>query len=444
VQVDNYNLQKLDELSGQILSINSIDIVPETMKNRKFPEDQRFTGGLTSVLQLKLGCRIMLTRNLDVADGLSNGAQGTLTGILKNANNSQVIVILVKFDSERIGHETRIKSKYDLNPFPKNSTPIERAEASFSMSKTKKNVSVTRKQFPVRLCWACTIHKIQGQSLDKVFVSFEGRFSDGQAYVALSRARSFNGLHLNNFNNNKIKVSKPIQQEMERLRLSSRLHFPLSDFSNNSGEDVIISCLNARSAKRHMPDIILDPAFSNADIICICESNIRQSDLHEIKGFHCHELFMDNQTKTHGLLLYVRSALPSEIKRSISNEAFELLEVSVQRNTVSFNIVLLYRSPSFLTSAFTQKLNDLFPTSNKSTSFVLGDFNVSQKSMPAVYNRLIQHFHTIQYVQYIKQATTVYGSTLDLLFANATMPVEVHISGTYYSDHTAVVLQAKI
>jgi hypothetical protein len=96
VQVDNYNLQKLDELSGQILSINSIDIVPETMKNRKFPEDQRFTGGLTSVLQLKLGCRIMLTRNLDVADGLSNGAQGTLTGILKNANNNQVNAILVR------------------------------------------------------------------------------------------------------------------------------------------------------------------------------------------------------------------------------------------------------------------------------------------------------------------------------------------------------------
>jgi hypothetical protein len=443
-QVDNYNRLRLGELPGQIICINSIDVVPETLKNRKIPEDQRFTGGLTSVLQLKLGCRIMLTRNLDVADGLSNGAQGTLTGILKNANSDQVKVLMVKFDTERIGHETRIRSKYDLNPFPNYSTPVERTEASFSLSKTKKNVSATRKQFPIRLCWACTVHKIQGQSLDEVFVSFEGRFSDGQAYVALSRARSLNGLHLNNFDNNKIKVSKLVQQEMGRLRQSSLLHIPLNDFSNErSGENVIISCLNARSAKKHMPDIILDPAFSNADIICICESNIRQSDFHQINGYNCHELFMDNQTKIHGLLLYVKSAFPSEIKRSTSTETFELLEVSVQKNTVSFNVVLLYRSPSSLTSAFTENLSDLFPTSNRSTSFVLGDFNVNEKSMPAVYNRLIQHFHTIQYIQCIKHATTVYGSTLDLLFANSAIPVDVHISGTYYSDHAAVVLQAK-
>jgi hypothetical protein len=59
--------------------------------------------------------------------------------------------------------------------------------------------SCTRVQVPLKLAWCLTIHKIQGASLDYVSVDLDGCFERGQAYVALSRARSDTGLSVKNF-----------------------------------------------------------------------------------------------------------------------------------------------------------------------------------------------------------------------------------------------------
>jgi len=65
-----------------------------------------------------------------------------------------------------------------------------------------------RAQIPLKLAWALTIHKSQGESLDKVCVDLSGCFAPGQAYVALSRARTREGLSVVGFSDAVVKADK--------------------------------------------------------------------------------------------------------------------------------------------------------------------------------------------------------------------------------------------
>ena len=84
-----------------------------------------------------------------------------------------------------------------------------------------KSFFVYRKQFPVTVAYAVTIHKCQGLSLDYAIVnSSDNVFCAGMAYVAMSRVRTLEGLHLTAFDPQSIIVNNSCLEEVNRLRSS--------------------------------------------------------------------------------------------------------------------------------------------------------------------------------------------------------------------------------
>ena len=68
----------------------------------------------------------------------------------------------------------------------------------------RKNASfqATRSQFPLRLTRAVTIHKCQGFTLPEIIIDMtcaKGKFKPGEAYVAFSRVRTLEKLHIINY-----------------------------------------------------------------------------------------------------------------------------------------------------------------------------------------------------------------------------------------------------
>ena len=104
---------------------------------------------------------------------------------------------MVNFEYRNIGNAAIQRSPYQ-RMYP-NAVPITRHTVKFTV-KGIRGAEITRNQFPLVLAWATTIHKVQGLTLNELVVDMKGgRFSPGQAYVAFSRVKAFNKLHLINF-----------------------------------------------------------------------------------------------------------------------------------------------------------------------------------------------------------------------------------------------------
>ena len=101
----------------------------------------------------------MLTVNVDVSDGLVNGARGEVVRIVTNTQ-CVVTVVLIKFDNPEVGLKAIRSSPY-LATFT-SAVPLGKHEVTF-LARGKRGSEVTHLQFPLTLAWATTIHQVQGQ-----------------------------------------------------------------------------------------------------------------------------------------------------------------------------------------------------------------------------------------------------------------------------------------
>ena len=310
------------------------------------------TGGLHSVLKLAIGARVMLTTNVDVSDGLVNGARGEIVHIVIN-NEHKVTTVLVKFNNHHVGLKAIQCSPYCTTYT--DAVPLAKYEVVFP-AKGKKGSEITRLQFPLTLAWATTIHKVQGLTLDEIVVDMKGgRFSPGQAYVAFSKVKTLQGLHILNFNPRAIKASNDVQNEMKRL--NSKL-LPVRQFRCLSLPDkyVTIAFLNVRSIIAKLADIQQDNCLKAANIVCFCETWLSASQSSPAIIDNQFVARCDRQTGDNkgGAMICIPAHLQPCQARSFTSNGIEVACTKLALPTGShMQIFVLYRSPRVPLQALT-------------------------------------------------------------------------------------------
>lgn len=142
-----------------------------------------------SKLVLKVGAQVMLLKNINVNAGLVNGARG----------------VVVRFEEGL--PVVRFKNKKEYT-----------AKSERWFVKNSNGTLLCRRQVPLNLAWAFSIHKSQGLTLDCVEMSLSKIFEAGQAYVALSRAQSLDTLRVLDFDSRHVWADTSVLEFYQRFR----------------------------------------------------------------------------------------------------------------------------------------------------------------------------------------------------------------------------------
>lgn len=188
VDVDKINERELGALGAPIYEFGASDQVDgmsrhvgETAasfeaREKHYHRHEFFRSGRT--LRLAVGAQVMLSKTVGFEERLVNGSRGVVVDIhapstvfvrFADGNGSVVPIGVAEFKSEI----------FDARHDPL--SPV---------------VTLKRRQIPLKLAWALTVHKSQGMTLDRVVLSMQSMFASGHAYVALSRVRALDGLQI--------------------------------------------------------------------------------------------------------------------------------------------------------------------------------------------------------------------------------------------------------
>ena len=309
----------------------------------------------------------------------------------------------------------------------------------YSLGKKKTSVSNSARviQFPLKLCFATTSHKFQGQTVvkpNKIAVDLRSVFRPAMAYVMLSRVQELGQLSIiGSLPVSKIYADPNALEELNRLNKISMNKNPSKWESNKShGLNILsLNCQSLRSKIRHIRD---DPVLKMSDVICLSETWLTPADgcvdLH-IDGY---KLWSNSVGHGKGLATYFK-ADKFHHQADVKDVLFQLTKVSSE----TMDIISIYKSAGGDVRTFHNHLLKLIDETK--ITIICGDFNICFKSDRN--NYLIKLLEEYGFTQLVHKATHLKGGLIDHAYIrnrSATMKIDVSLYSPYYcaKDHDAV------
>ena len=410
------------------------------------PDDYSKTGQLMKSLTVVVGMIVVHTANVDVEDGLTNGATGVVKQIdfrMEGTNRPSIIWVL--FDDPRVGRTTREKYRKLYNSSINTDwTPVFDVQRTFILNyKTYQRI-----QFPLTPASGKSVWKAEGATVDRVVVdlSQEKRIVKIPHihYVALSRVKRLKDLYILNLNEASMALDDDVNVEMHRLRTEAALELCYVPLYKTDPGKLKIAFNNARSLHKHFRDVEFEPNVLAADAIGFAETRLcrRDENVHyALKRFRL--IRLDDAEKEsgnrphHGLALYVKEYFQIQKVVKMQCKSFEFIFAgiySIQRGYVQ--VVVLYKYPKSSQTDFRKDIHHhLRPVIDVNVRLViLGDFNIQ---IDCVNTEFVKFMETsFRCRQQIKQSTTDSGSILDLIFSNCEAFCDV--VEAYWTDHKLV------
>jgi hypothetical protein len=171
--------------------------------------EEHFNNAYPKKLEIKLGAKVMLLKNINTSTGWVNGT----LAIVRRISDSYILIEKLSYGGECLDvyPETQLLEKYGR--------------------------AFQRKQFPLELAYAITIHKSQGMTITtEIYVNFTGHFKFEQPYVALSRCTTPDNLHIFNLPDEFRKIfplTKQLLDYIERVDIISAKRDPHFKFPLN-------------------------------------------------------------------------------------------------------------------------------------------------------------------------------------------------------------------
>ena len=429
--VDAHNIHMLSKNFKEIKVTKAVDSNP---KSNSIKKNKKEKVTLPEKLSIAVGVRVILTRNIDTSDGLSNGQIGTVKAFIEGTEPFTLKYIYVQFDNDKVGAKFRKTNKICKDY--ENSVRIAKVEEVHDNFK--------RLQFPLKLAYASTIHKVQGLSLEKCLFNMKGIFCAGQAYVGLSRLTSLKGLTLKEFDIKYIYCNESISESIAQMP-----HFLETQCTPSLSYEQMIILHNVQGLRLHFEDLCKQIQNMNADFICLTETWLKDEyfpldvELSDYKSYHQPRHMAYNNSseittklgqQSHGGVSCYGKIIKSFSRLHLTNNIENIAIHIVSKFSVL--LVVIYRPASYKMSVFLMHLKNLVETAHNHSNkvIIMGDFNENYTQSSC----LVKFFISYGYKQFVTNSTTERGTIIDHVYIRGFDLQDICIVPTYYSYHECI------